>query len=194
VSAPERHPVALGVTLARCTADVVELAALRGRREALERAIAARGVALPALGRLAMGGGTLVLCVRPERYLLISAPAAPGESAASWQAVCDGHGAAVDQSSGLAVFELAGAGAREVLARGWRLDLDPRTFPVGCAAASLMAQVSVTLAALPSSLLLLTPASYARHLREWLALSARSVGLAVRPEVSIAVVLGESPR
>ena len=41
--------------------------------------------------------------------------------------------AAVDQSHGRAVLRLAGARARDVLAKGCRLDLHPRAFRPGCA-------------------------------------------------------------
>jgi sarcosine oxidase subunit gamma len=93
-----------------------------------------------------------------------------------WQTRCAGRGAAVDLSSALAAFHLAGPAAREVLARGCRLDLDREAFPSGHAAATMMAQVSTVLAALPSGLLLLTPSSTARHFRDWLASSAKPFG------------------
>ena len=183
-----------GATLATCLTDVVELAALRGRRAALERIAAARGVPLPEFGRVTVGQGQLLICVRPERYLALTAAAAAGASVAAWQAACAGCAATVDLSSGLTMLVLAGARARELLTRGWRLDLDTRAFPAGYAAASTLAQVAVTVAALGSSLLILTPATYARHLREWLGGGARSIGLAVGPDVSIAALCGEPPR
>lgn len=194
MSAPEpqaQKRSAPGVTLAACTADIVEVVALRGRAANLERVAAARGVRLPAPGRLAFTGDQLALCVRPERWLLLSTASAAGATAAAWQRACEGCGAAVDHSSGLTALELAGPQGRAVLARGWRLDLDPRIFPAGHAAASIMAQVAVIVAALPTSLLLLTPATTSRHLREWLGASSRFCGLAMRADVPLQLLSGE---
>ncbi len=97
----------------------------------------------------------------------------------------------VELSAGLAAFFLAGASAREVLRRGCRLDLDPGVFAAGCAAATQMAQVAVTLAALPGGLLLVTPASTARHLREWLMHVGRAFGIAAVSDVTVAALSGD---
>jgi sarcosine oxidase gamma subunit len=72
-----------------------------------------------------------------------------------------------------------------MLARGCRLDLDPVEFPAGHAAATHMAQVSVIIAALPSGIMLLTPATTARHVREWLASTAQPFGFAQRPAPAV---------
>jgi sarcosine oxidase subunit gamma len=133
----------------------------------------------------------VVLAVRPDRWLLVLAPAAPGASAARWQALLGTSGAVVELSAGLATFFLAGAPAREVLRRGCRLDLDPEVFAQGSAAATHMAQVAVTLAALPGGLLLVTPASTARHLREWLMQVGRAFGIAAVSDVTVAALSGD---
>jgi hypothetical protein len=79
------------------------------------------------------------------------------------------------------VLGLAGAGIRRLAgARGagqaCRIDLDPLAFPVGTACATIMAQVPVILVALASGLLLLTPATTARHFHEWLVSASRLLG------------------
>ena len=117
------------------------------------------------------------LSVRPDRWLLLSPPSAPGEAAKKWATRCAGCAATVDLSSAFAAFELSGNSAREMLARGCRLDLDPAAFPEGHAAATIMAQVSVILANLGPAFLLLTPSTTARHFDEWL----RCDGPAFRP-------------
>ncbi len=172
--------------LASCAADIVELAALRGRAGELDGIAQAHGWRLPALGRSALGADHLALCVRPQRWLLLGAPASPGANAAHWQAACAGAGAAIDLASALALLHLGGARARELLVRGCRLDLSTDAFPPGSAAATIMVQVSVILVALPSGVLLLTPASTARHMREWLASTAASVGPLPLSEASVA--------
>jgi heterotetrameric sarcosine oxidase gamma subunit len=186
VSAPES-----GIRLASCAVDIVEIAALHGRAPELQSIAGARGLDLPVLGRVVVATDQLVLCVRPARWLLLAPPAHSGASAALWQAACARVGAAVDLSSGLAAWRLAGPRVRDVLARACRLDLDPQAFPAGSAAATVMAQVAVILAVLPSGLLLLTPTSTARHLREWLASTAKPFGLVSEADVTVAVLSGD---
>jgi heterotetrameric sarcosine oxidase gamma subunit len=195
VSAPEAGPAAAaGLRLGGCAADIVEIAALRARSAELERLAGERGRPLPGFGRALAGVDQLTLCVRPGRYLLVSAPAAAGASAALWQRACAGCATAVDLSSGLAALHLAGPAAREVLARGCSLDLDPAAFAPGAAAATIIAQVSGILAAVSSGLLLLTPLSTAAHLRAWLGASAQPFGFMPRPDVTVAALLSGDQR
>jgi heterotetrameric sarcosine oxidase gamma subunit len=197
VSAPEpairpddRRGDAPGVQLRSCPAQIVEIGARRGRASELELIARSRGLLLPQFGRVVAAAGHLALCVRPDRWLLLS-PAAPvAASALAWQVACAGAGSAVDLSSGLAALHLGGPAACELLARGCRLDLDREVFAQGQAAATIIAQVPVTLAALWSGLLLLTPSTTARHLREWLASSAQPFGLALPSDLSVVELLG----
>lgn len=187
MSAPEsRAKSSSALGLAVCQADVIELVAFRSREPELESLAASKGVRLPARGEASfVAADTLALSVRPGRWLLLSPPAPPGESALGAQRILAGVGAVIDHSSGLVGFHLRGAPWREVLKRGCRLDLDSRVFPAGAAAATIIAQVSATLAALPWGILLLTPATTARHLREWLASTARPFGFTQRPDETI---------
>jgi heterotetrameric sarcosine oxidase gamma subunit len=188
VSAPE-DAASRGVWLTGCDCDVIELSTYTLAAADARRRVA--GVELPAFGQVSRGAGHLALSVRPGRWLLLTTSAAPGLTAARWAAACAGQGAVVDLSSALAVLVLAGAKAREMLARGCRLDLAPAEFRSGQAAATIMAQVAVTLVALPDCLLLLTPASTAQHLREWLTATAAPFGLMRVPAVTFSDVCGE---
>jgi heterotetrameric sarcosine oxidase gamma subunit len=184
VSAPD-------LALAALPADILEFAAYQDATPELMRRGAQAGWALPPLGRVSAAPSGLALAVRPQRWLIVLASQAPGASAARWQGLLGTSGAVVELSAGLAAFFLAGASAREALKRGCRLDLDPSVFAPGCAAATHMAQVAVTLAALPDGLLLLTPASTARHLREWLLHAGRPFGLAAVSDVTVGVLAGD---
>ena len=186
MSAPE------SASLGRCCVDIVDVAAYRGRAQQLSDAARAHGVTLPTFGRIAAGHSRLTLCVRPERWLLLTPPAAAGAAAADWQRHCAGAGAAVDLSSGLAVLYLEGPAMREMLARGCRLDLDPAMFPRGHAAATIVAQVSIILAALGPGLMLLTPATTAMHLNEWLESAARGFGPLAHTNLSMADLIGRA--
>jgi heterotetrameric sarcosine oxidase gamma subunit len=184
---------AAGCGLASCALDIVELAAFRARASELSGIARGLGLELAAPGRVAAGSGLLSLSVRPGRWLLLLRPDLPGAQAARWQTACAGVAAVVDHSSGLAALHLTGGPLREVLSRGCRLDLDPQVFPPGHAAATIMAQVSVILARLPAALVLLTPASTERHVREWLASTARPFGLVAGPDVTVAELSAAAP-
>ncbi len=195
VSAPEASSPtggAAGVAIGVCRLDLTELAVLRGHAADLPAVARSGGVALPPTGRVAVSASALVLSVRPERWLLLTSPAAAGAGAAAWSERCAGLAAVIDHSSGLAALHLAGPSAREALARGCRLDLAMDAFPPGHAAATSMAQVATILAALPSGLLILTPASTARHLHEWLMGAARPFGLAPLAEITVSTFFGHN--
>ena len=193
VSAPEpgHVPAAAGVGLASLAADIVELAAFGSRSGDLQRLAAARGVTLPGCGHITTRARGLALSVRPGRWLLLTAPAAAVSGARSWEEALAGCGSAVDLSCALAAFVLSGPAAREMLARSCRLDLSPQAFPEGHAAATIMVQVSVMLGALSGSLLLLTPATTARHVHEWLVTTSRPFGVALGPEAGPADFSGD---
>ena len=195
MSAPENAAViaaaSTGIVCASLPLDVIELAALRERTQVLKALAARRGLAFPAMGWAAAARGTVVLCVRPERWLLLTAPALPGAALGSWRDACEGCAAAIELSSAWTALHLSGPAVPEVLARGCRLDLHPAAFVPGTAAATSMAQVSVVLAALATGWLLLTPASTARHLREWLAAAAAPFGFEPRAGVTVASLTGE---
>ena len=185
MSAPET-----GIALASCPADLVELVAFRGRDADLGQLAAGWGATLPGRGTVVASAEGLALSVRPGRWLLLSPRATAGESVARWTGACQGCGAAVDLSSALAAFLLRGPAVAPVLARACRLDLD--TFPSGSAAATIMVQVPAILARLTPGMLLLTPATTAQHLRDWLVETSRPFGLAQDSDAAVSDWCGES--
>ena len=185
MSAPE------GIVLADCRADIVEVATFRDRAADLQRLSAERGLRLPAPGSIEARSGRLALNVRPGRWLLLAPPAPPDESAGYWREVCGGYAAVVDLSAALGAFFLTGPQVGGMLARACRLDLDAGAFPVGRAAATIMVQVPAILARLTPGMLLLTPATTARHLREWLVASAKPFGLALAADATLSALWGD---
>ena len=83
----------------------------------------------------------------------------------------------MDLTSALVVLHLAGPTARELLARSCRVDLHEAALPIGRVVATVMAQVTVVIAAIPSGMLVLTPSTTAHHFREWLVASAKLCGV-----------------
>lgn len=180
-----------GIVCATVGADIIEVAALSERTQVLKALAARRGLGLPVCGRSLAVRDILVLCVRPERWLLLTPPAAPTVALASWRGATAGCAIVVELSSALQALHLSGPAVTDVLARGCRLDLHPEVFAPGTAAATHMAQVAVTLVALSRGWLLLTPSTTARHFREWLAGSAAPFGFATAANVTVATVFGE---
>jgi sarcosine oxidase subunit gamma len=177
-----------GVQLSDYRSDVVEIAAFRGRVRELEGIAATRGLTLPGFGRVVATGRWLTMSVRPERWLVLQPATVAGVRAAQWHTACAGAGSAVDLSSALAVLHLAGPMARELLARSCRVDLHELALVRGRAVATVMAQVAVVIAAVPSGMLVLTPSTTARHFREWMLGSAKLCALpmpAARPAVEM---------
>ena len=164
------------VRLAACELRITEASDF-SRGATLRSAAESHGVALPPPGRVLVTGAPPALCVRPGRWLLLEPPGGAAGAGPPWLDAAAAQVALVDLSSALAAFVLSGAGAPGVLSRGCRLDLDPARFAAGSAAATIVAQVSVVLAALPAGILLLTPASTARHFRDWLIGAARAFEL-----------------
>jgi sarcosine oxidase subunit gamma len=194
VSGPESSSAtepAPGITWVSLPADIIELAPLRERTQVLKALAARRGLALPPTGWIITTRETLVLCVRPERWLLLSVPNPPGATLAGWRTAGTGCAAVIELSSALTALYLAGPAVPDVLARGCRLDLHPQAFPPGSAAATYMAQVPVMIAALPAGWLLLTPSTTARHFSDWLGASARAFGFAPHPGVTLTSLSGE---
>ena len=182
MSAPE------GVRISECALAILEICAARGRVDELAAYARSCGMELPGIGRVVNGAGRLILCVRPGRWLILTPPASasPDEAIAGWRPAGAALGAAVDLSAGCDAFLLQGTRTVDVLARGCRLDLDPQLFLQGHAAATIMAQVPVTLASLPAGMLLLTPASTSRHFAEWLSNAAQAYGLMPQSTISVA--------
>ncbi len=186
MSAPSPAEFPTGIARAPWAAEVIEVAALRNGGAAAEGFGAACGEPLPAFGRVNLQMPQLALCVRPSRWLLLAPQPADTASAraARWRAGCGETCAVTELSSALSAFILAGSSVRQMLARGCRLDLDPQRFPPGSAAATVMVQVSVILAALPRGMLLLTPSSTAQHFAQWLESTARPFGPTAELQVS----------
>jgi len=138
------------------------------------------------MGRAAVADGTVTLCVRLNRWLLLVAlPAARRLRASSasgpekdalnrraagseWRNACEGIATVVDLSSALAPMRISDGATGARLVAGSRVDLDAKTFQEGHAAATIIAQVQVILARLPGAMLVLTPSTTARHFQEWL--------------------------
>lgn len=125
---------------------IVDVAARRGRTADLAAAMRGElGLDLPPPGRFAEAGDVTVVWIRPETWLMLAPRGVEGELARRLTAAAGDAGSIVDQSHGKTRLRLAGGSARQVLAKGCRLDLHPSAFTTGQAAVTPMAQIAAVL-------------------------------------------------
>ncbi|MBM4188020.1 MAG: sarcosine oxidase subunit gamma [Gemmatimonadetes bacterium] len=144
------------------------------RARALGGLVAALG-ALPGENRVASVSGREVLWLGPDEFLIASSL----ENGSDLEQVlrATGAGAVIDLSSNWVGFDLAGDGARAVLASGCSIDFHPRSFGVGSIAQTSMARVPITIwqrSPEPSYRILVRP-SLASYLAAWVADAAGSL-------------------
>ena len=156
---------------------------LRGNPEDpvfVDAAAGVLGQELPLAANTFSTGKRRVYWLGPDEWLVVTDAADAAATTAQFDDAIPGlHAAVNDVSGGNVVLQLAGDGAREVLARGCTLDLHPDVFPVSACAQSGLAKASVLLGLLDE-----TPAfeiivrrSFSDYLCRWLTHSARSQGV-----------------
>lgn len=127
---------------------------------------------------VAAAGHTHVLWLGPDEWLVLS-PDAPGDLETRLRAAAgDTALSVVDVSGARVVIGLGGPSARDVLAHGCALDLDPARFPPGRCAQTRLALADVILVAPPDQgtddfaaaprFLVLTRSSFAPYMAGWL--------------------------
>jgi sarcosine oxidase, subunit gamma len=139
----------------------------------LEALTDALGVALPltpntvALGR----DDRRALWLGPDEWLVV---ASDGQAAALEQSIRSGFAGAfasiVDVSASRTVLHLRGSAARDVLAHGIPIDVDPRRFPSGSCAQTLLAKSPVIIERRNDgeAFHLFVPNSFASYVADWL--------------------------
>jgi heterotetrameric sarcosine oxidase gamma subunit len=162
--------------------DLVQIGVRRGREADFAAALATLGLAPPPPGEVRSAGGCDLIWLQPNTSLLAASRGAmPGLAALAPFA------ALVEQSDGRSAFTLSGPRAREVLAKGCRLDFHPRVFGPGRAAGALLAHVNAVIQQLdrdrPASsagrespvpddpepaFRIIVFSSFAQHIAEWL--------------------------
>jgi sarcosine oxidase subunit gamma len=144
------------------------------KSSAAERIGLAIGVMLPHQpGEVATSGDLAVLWLGPDEWLLVGpADSSVGVQNALREALGDDFGAVTDVSAQRTIVEIAGARARDVLAKGCAIDLHPRSFGQDRCAQTLLARTQVVLVCRDDRtprFWLLVRASFARHAADWLA-------------------------
>lgn len=134
-----------GVTVAERTAlGLATVEVRKGQDEALKAAVRkAFGLDLPEGSTVAPGKKISFIGTGPGQWFAVSEALANESLAEKLSGKLKGLASVSDQSSGRAVLCLSGPRARETLAKGLAIDLDPRVFPAASAATSALSHMGV---------------------------------------------------
>jgi len=134
-----------GVTLAERTGlGLATVAVRKDQDDGLKAAVReAYGLDLPEGSTLAQGKDVLFIGTGPGQWLAVSATLQNEALAEDLTDRLNGLASISDQSSGRAVIRVSGPRAREVLAKGLAIDLDPRVFGPGSAVTSTISHMGV---------------------------------------------------
>lgn len=131
---------------ARENLTIASFAAAKGKREALIAAIrAAYGVELPQSPARVEGRGIAFVWAGPDQWLAIAARERDRDLEIELKPALAGIASVVDQSDGRVVILISGRRARDVLAKGVPVDLDPRAFPVNGVAITHASHIGIIL-------------------------------------------------
>ncbi|HVL72459.1 MAG TPA: sarcosine oxidase subunit gamma family protein [Beijerinckiaceae bacterium] len=172
-----------GVVLAvREGLAVAVVAARRGREAdvaaAVERALGLR----PSEGPKAVaGGGSVWIGAGPGQWLVVAEDADDFVSALTGRLT--GLAAVTDHSDGRVVLRVSGPRARDALAKGFAVDLHPRAFAPGDAAATQAAHIGAQIWQVDDAPTydVAVARSYAASFWSWLTASAAEFGAVVEP-------------
>ena len=136
-----------GVTISeRIGLGLATVAARKGQARSLQdRVREAYGVDLPQTSRVVVGRDVSFVGYGPGQWLAVSETLASEAMARDLAERLKGLASMSDQSSGRTVIRVSGTRARDVLAKGLPVDLDPRVFPLGSAATSTISLMGVQL-------------------------------------------------
>jgi sarcosine oxidase subunit gamma len=113
----------------------------------------------------------------PDKWLALAPAPEASRLMAELRKALAGSASLLDQSDGRVLIELSGGEAREALAKGTGVDLDPSVFPVGHSAITAFGHLTVHLThAGADTYELIVTRSYAETLWETLLAAAREFG------------------
>ena len=155
------------------------MAARKGQTAALLKGAQGWGVELPTSPRWVRGRDLLVLWAGPGQWL-VRGPGPYADLAARLTELAS-YGVLIDQSHARATLRVAGARARDALAKGFEIDLHPRAFRPGDLALTQAAGMSAYLWQLDEvpTYEIAVPASFAGSLWHWLSDAAAEYGYTV---------------
>jgi sarcosine oxidase subunit gamma len=188
---PGRHGLAAGpagVTIARV--DRLALATLMMRKGQSARlrdsALRAFAVELPVQPQRNSTGAISFIWAGPGRWLAASSNEAPVSFEGRLRAAFADIASVTNQSDGRSIIRVSGLRAREILAKGVPIDLDPRVFRTGQAALTIVGHINVQfwqVDDLPTYDFAIFR-SFAASFSEWLLAAAAEFGADVLPPIA----------
>lgn len=167
------------VQLSERRAAIVQVTGRKGKDAALRSAInGALGFDLPRPGTSAINGLTTAIWIAPETWLILRDGSQGDDLVRELAAACGDTASVVDQTWGKSIVRMSGARVRDVLAKGCRIDLHPRTFVPGKSAVTPIAHMHAILLQIDATPTfdLIVPSTLARDFVAWLRLSAAEFG------------------
>jgi len=164
--------------------SLVQVQTRKGRDSDVQAAILAGfNLELPAAQRAATSATMTAIWIQPGMWMLSAAGHAEGAMARAIKDATGDAASIVDQTHGKTVLTLSGAKARDVMARGCRLDLHPRAFMPGHSAVTQVAHIGCMLRQFDEipSYEMLVPSSFAETFFGWLTHSAAEFGYEIKP-------------
>ena len=137
------------------------------------------GLALPLVpNTVTSRGDRRALWLGPDEWLIVG-PDGKQATEALWVGLSGVFGSIVDVSANRTVLEIRGSKARDLLAHGVAIDLDPRSFGSGRCAQTLLAKAQVILERRDESAFqLYVRTSFANYVASWLLDAAADPSLA----------------
>ena len=126
-------------------------------------------------------GNLAITGTGPGQWLALSKGSGAGAALDSLRAALAGLAAVTDQGDGRVVLEISGARARDALAKGVAIDLDPIAFKIGDAAQTSASHIGLQIALIDNTptFEIISARSTAASLWSWLASSAGEYGFDV---------------
>ena len=167
------------IQLSERRAAIAQVMGRKGQDAALRSAVAgALGLDLPHSGSSASNGSVTAIWIAPEAWLILRHGTPDEGLARELIAACAATASISDQTWGKSIVRVSGARARDVLAKGCRIDLHPRVFGPGKSAVTPIAHIHAVLSQIDTkpTFDLIVPSTLARDFVEWLRLSAAEFG------------------
>lgn len=172
-------PVPIGITISQRRLSIVQLTERKGQAGSVPAALeSVTGLSLPGPGEMRSARELSAVWVQPGSWLLVQPWRAEPSLARVVEAACGRTASIVDLTGGKAVLRLTGPKARDVLAKGCRIDLHPRAFGPGCAAATVIGHVDTLLLQVDEAPTfdLVVGSTYAASFLDWLEHAAEEYG------------------
>ena len=174
-----------GVTLRVVSGrDVVRVSPFAGQRNAASVALRKTcKMALPAVGKSSSKDGVVTAWAALEAWMVMASGKGRGALHGKLERALGASCAVVDHTHGVVGIHISGAKARDLLAKGCSIDLEPSLFPVGACAATQMEHMGVHLRrAGEDDYELLVPTSQCGSFWHFLTEMALEFGFDVQPD------------